>query len=89
MDHFHAWKGIPIAPVSGASGYLRSCLLTGAAALAAAMPALATPSLPFPTYPVGPQADGSIVMSTNQTITPTGTLVQLGTYTRSAEQRGG
>jgi YVTN family beta-propeller protein len=56
--------------------------VAGAAALAAAVPALATPSLPFPTYTVGPQADGSTVMSTNQTITPVGTLVKLGTPTR-------
>src|ERR1700726_1897741 len=56
--------------------------VAGAAALAAAVPALATPSLPFPTYNVGPQADGSTVMSTNQTITPAGTLVKLGTPTR-------
>jgi YVTN family beta-propeller protein len=56
--------------------------VAGAAALAAAVPALATPSLPYPTYSVGPQADGSVVMSTNQTITPAGTLVKLGTPTR-------
>jgi YVTN family beta-propeller protein len=56
--------------------------VAGAAALAAAVPALATPSLPYPTYTVGPQADGSIVMSTNQTITPAGMLVKLGTPTR-------
>jgi hypothetical protein len=31
---------------------------------------------------VDPQADGSFVMSTNQTITPAGTLVNLGTPTR-------
>jgi YVTN family beta-propeller protein len=57
--------------------------VVGAAALAVAAPALATPSLPFPTYSVGPQADGSVVMSTNQTITPAGTLVKLGTPTRA------
>jgi YVTN family beta-propeller protein len=56
--------------------------VAGAAALAAAVPALATPSLPYPTYSVGPQSDGSIVMSTNQTITPAGTLINLGTPTR-------
>ena len=78
MDYFHTWKGITAAPVFSAAGYLRSYLMAGAAALAAAVPALATPSLPFPTYAVGPQTDGSIVMSTNQTITPAGTLVQLG-----------
>ena len=66
-------KGIVTALLQG---------VAGVAALAAAVPALATPSLPFPTYSVGPQADGSIVMSTNQTITPAGTLVKLGTPTR-------
>jgi YVTN family beta-propeller protein len=66
-------KGIVTALLQG---------VVGAAALAAAVPALATPSLPYPTYTVGPQADGSIVMSTNQTITPAGTLVNLGTPTR-------
>jgi YVTN family beta-propeller protein len=66
-------KGIVTALLQG---------VVGAAALAAAAPALATPSLPFPTYNVGPQADGSIVMSTNQTLTPAGTLVKLGTPTR-------
>src|SRR5258708_9086179 len=66
-------KGIVTALLQG---------VVGAAALAAAAPALATPSLPFPTYSVGPQADGSVVMSTNQTITPAGTLVKLGTPTR-------
>ncbi|MBV9878704.1 MAG: bifunctional YncE family protein/alkaline phosphatase family protein [Verrucomicrobia bacterium] len=66
-------KGIVTALLQG---------VAGAAALAAAVPTLATPSLPYPTYSVGPQADGSIVMSTNQTITPAGTLVKLGTPTR-------
>ena len=66
-------KGIVTALLQG---------VVGAAALAVAAPALATPSLPFPTYSVGPQADGSVVMSTNQTITPAGTLVKLGTPTR-------
>src|ERR1700760_246005 len=66
-------KGIVTALLQG---------VAGAAALAVAVPALATPSLPYPTYNVGPQPDGSIVMSTNQTITPAGTLVNLGTPTR-------
>jgi len=66
-------KGIVTALLQG---------VAGAAVFAAALPALATPSLPYPTYSVGPQADGSVVMSTNQTITPAGTLVKLGTPTR-------
>src|SRR5260370_32264053 len=66
-------KGIVTALLQG---------VVGAAALAIAAPALATPSLPFPTYSVGPQADGSVVMSTNQTVTPAGMLVKLGTPTR-------
>ena len=70
MDCFHTWKEITAALVFSAASYL------------GVDTALATPSLPFPTYPVGPQADGSIVMSTNQTITPAGTLVKLGTPTR-------
>jgi hypothetical protein len=57
--------------------------VASAAALAAALPALAAPSLPFPTYTVGPQADGSIVMSTNQTITPVGTLLKSPVWTRA------
>ena len=73
MYRFSLTKGIVTTLLQG---------VAGAAALAAAVPALATPSLPYPTYTVGPQADGSIVMSTNQTITPAGTLVKLGTPTR-------
>jgi YVTN family beta-propeller protein len=57
--------------------------LAGLLALGLAAPAMAAPSTPYPTYPVGPQADGSIVMSTNQTITPAGKLVDLGTATRA------
>jgi hypothetical protein len=57
--------------------------VAGAAVLAAVVPALAAPSLPFPTYSVGPQADGSIVMSTNQTITPVGTLLKSPVWTRA------
>src|SRR5580700_861574 len=66
-------KGIVTALLQG---------VVGAAAFVVAGPALATPSLPYPTYTVGPQADGSYVMSVNQTITPAGTLVKLGTPTR-------
>jgi DNA-binding beta-propeller fold protein YncE len=57
--------------------------VASAVALAAGVPALAAPSLPFPTYSVGPQADGSIVMSTNQTITPAGTLLKSVIWTRA------
>lgn len=56
--------------------------LPGLLALGVAAPALATPSIPFPTYTVGPQSDGSYVMSPNQTITPAGTLVALGSPVR-------
>src|SRR5258708_40192843 len=66
-------KGIVTALLQG---------VVGAAALAAAARALATPSLPFPTYSVGPQAGGSVVMSTHQTITPARTLGKLGRPTR-------
>jgi len=74
MYRFGLTKGIVTALFKG---------VAGAAALAAAVPALAAPSLPFPTYTVGPQADGSIVMSTNQTITPVGTLLKSPVWTRA------
>ncbi len=39
-------------------------------------------SVQFPTYQVGPQANGSYVMSTGQIITPAGKLVKLGSPVR-------
>ena len=45
--------------------------------------AAATASAADPSYKVGVQPDGSIVMSTNQTITPIGKLVDLGSPVRA------
>ena len=53
------------------------------AALFAAAPALADPSIQFPTYTVGPQPDGSYLMSTGQIITPAGTIINLGSPVRA------
>jgi YVTN family beta-propeller protein len=44
---------------------------------AASTAAVAAPSTEFPTYTVGPQSNGSYVMSTGQIITPTGTVINL------------
>ncbi len=55
----------------------------GLLALGLALPALAAPSTQFPTYTVGPQKNGSIIVSNLQRITPAGTLVNLGTQVRA------
>jgi YVTN family beta-propeller protein len=52
-----------------------------AATLASA--AQATPSQQFPSYTVGPQKDGAIVMSTGQIITPAGRLIDLASKVRA------
>src|SRR6185437_9670693 len=44
---------------------------------AASTAAVAAPSTEFPTYTVGPQANGSYVMSTGQIITPAGKVINL------------
>ncbi len=54
----------------------------GALALSLAAPALADPSVEFPNYTVGPQADGSAVASTAQILTPAGQQVDLGIQVR-------
>ena len=59
-------------------GLVHSTLLAGAPALA-----LADPSVQYPTYTVGPQPDGSYVMSTGQVITPAGTVINLGSPVRA------
>jgi YVTN family beta-propeller protein len=51
-------------------------------AIAAATPALGQ-SQQFPTYTVGPQANGTYVMSTTQIISPAGTLAILGSPIRA------
>jgi YVTN family beta-propeller protein len=53
------------------------------AALFASAAALADPSIQYPTYTVGPQPDGSFVMSTGQVITPAGKVVDLGSPVRA------
>jgi YVTN family beta-propeller protein len=62
--------------------------LCGVIALAAAANAFAQ-SVQFPTYQVGPQANGTYVMSTGQIISPAGTLVNLSTSTSTARGKAG
>ena len=47
------------------------------ALIGASTAAMAGPSTQFPTYTVGPQSNGSYVMSTGQIITPAGTVINL------------
>ena len=56
--------------------------LAGLIAAGIAAPAFAG-SVPFPTYTVGPQANGSFVVSNGQVITPAGTQVNLGIRVRA------
>jgi len=56
--------------------------VVGILALGLAAPALAGQSVEFPTYTVGPQADGSAVASTAQILTPSGQQVDLGIQVR-------
>ena len=58
-------------------------LLCGAIVAGLDVPAIAAPSAELPNYTVGPQPDGSVVMSTNQRITPAGKLVNLGSPLRA------
>src|SRR5271156_266864 len=60
----------------------RRHLLAGLLAAGLSIPALAQ-SVPFPTYTVGPQPDGSYVVSDGTIITPTGTQVNLGIRVRA------
>src|SRR5579862_5614463 len=57
-------------------------LLSGLLAMGLSVPALAQ-SVPFPTYTVGPQPDGSYVVSDGTIITPAGTQVNLGIRIRA------
>ena len=61
-----------------------NCLrpLTGLLVAGLSVPALAQ-SVPFPTYSVGPQPDGSYVVSDGKIITPAGTQVDLGIRVRA------
>ena len=66
--------------MSRKSSYLVRCLVRStllAAGAAATSAAFADPSTEFPTYTVGPQANGSYVMSTGQIITPAGKVINL------------
>lgn len=57
-------------------------LLAGLLAMGLSVPAFAQ-SVPFPTYTVGPQSNGSWVVSSGQIITPAGTQVNLGIRVRA------
>jgi YVTN family beta-propeller protein len=52
-----------------------SCIVS--ALIGASTAAMADQSTEFPTYTVGPQSNGSYVMSTGQIITPAGTVINL------------
>jgi len=57
--------------------------LAGLLAMGMTAPALADPSVPYPTYLTGPQGDGSYVVSSGQIITPAGVQVGLGIRVRA------
>jgi YVTN family beta-propeller protein len=57
--------------------------LAGLLATGLAVPALLAQSTPYPTYTVGPQPNGSWVVSSGQIITPAGTQVDLGIRVRA------
>jgi YVTN family beta-propeller protein len=57
--------------------------LAGLLAMGITAPALADPSVPFPTYVTGPQRDGSYVVGNGQIITPAGMQVGLGIRVRA------
>src|SRR5579862_4170250 len=60
----------------------RNCLLASLLLMGLSVAALAQ-SVPFPTYTVGPQPDGSYVVSDGTIITPAGTQVNLGIRIRA------
>jgi YVTN family beta-propeller protein len=59
--------------------------LAGLLAVGLGAPAIASPSVPFPTYTTGAQKNGSYVVSDGQIITPSGTQVFLGIRVRAKE----
>src|ERR1700722_10905866 len=61
--------------MANSSSSLIACAVS--ALLSASTAAMAGPSTEFPTYTVGPQSNGSYVMSTGQIITPAGTVINL------------
>src|ERR1017187_2263988 len=58
-------------------------LLVGLLATGLSVPALLGQSVPFPTYTVGPQTNGTFVVSDGTIITPAGTQVNLGIRVRA------
>ncbi len=74
--------------MSSKSSYLVRCLVRSviaATSAAAASAAFADPSAEFPTYTVGPQANGSYVMSTGQIVAPAGHVTILGSPVRAKQ----
>jgi YVTN family beta-propeller protein len=57
--------------------------LAGLLAMGLAAPVIAGPSVPFPTYETGPQANGSYVVSNGTVINPAGIQVNLGIRVRA------
>ncbi len=57
--------------------------LAGLVAMGLTAPAFADPSVPFPTYVTGKQANGSWVVGNGQVLTPAGTQVDLGDRVRA------
>jgi YVTN family beta-propeller protein len=57
--------------------------LAGLLAAGLAVPAIANPSVPYPTYVTGPQGAGTWVVGSGQVITPAGTQVDLGIQVRA------
>ena len=60
----------------------RLTVLAGLLSMGLGVPALAQ-SVPFPTYHVGPQPDGTVVASDGTILTPAGTQVNLGIRVRA------
>jgi YVTN family beta-propeller protein len=58
-------------------------LLAGLLVTGLSVPALLGQSVPFPTYQVGPQSNGTFVASDGTILTPAGTQVNLGIRTRA------
>ena len=58
-------------------------LLAGLLAAGISVPALAQQSVPFPTYTVGPQTNGTFVVSDGTIVAPAGTQVNLGIRVRA------
>jgi DNA-binding beta-propeller fold protein YncE len=54
-----------------------SCVVSALIGASASSAAMAGASTEFPTYTVGPQSNGSYLMSTGQIITPAGTVINL------------